>query len=163
METSVSNDQGRRLKELLAVRGLSQAALARKLDAGQSYVSNLVHGRQAVTIGLAERLRDELGVSPIWLLWGQGPVDAEAAERRLASLASEPVAAYHRARRLPVVGGGQIELPPGVQVYEVEGSDVEPIARKGERLLVVRAQPSDGGLGVVTLGHRRWRVIGKLY
>jgi len=57
--------------------------MAKRLGVTPKYVNDVVGGRKGITLRLCERFRDVFRVSPTWLLWGEGPMDAEAAERRL--------------------------------------------------------------------------------
>lgn len=63
---------------------MSQADLARASGVTPRYVNDLVSGRTGVTLRYAGQLRDCMGLSPAWLLWGQGPQEAERAEELLS-------------------------------------------------------------------------------
>ena len=64
---------------------------------------------------------------------------------------------------LPQPGGGEVELPPGVHIHEVEGNELSPLASAGQCVLCVRAAAGEGGPGVVTLARHRWRIVGVLF
>jgi transcriptional regulator with XRE-family HTH domain len=73
LEVSVRNDMteiGARLKELLAVRGETQADLARTLEVDESAVSRLMAGRRGLGAAELATLCEHFGVSSDFVLFG---------------------------------------------------------------------------------------------
>ena len=133
--------------------GLTQKDAAERAGVTPQELSDITHGRRPVSSALAERVSRAFGVSPGWLLFGEDPT---------ASVA-EGEAVYARGVRLHGINGEGADLPPGTAVYTVEGNELGPAWRAGERLLVVRAAKRAAGPGVVRHRRAAWRILGKLY
>ena len=74
----------RRLKELRAERGMTQAELAEKAGVTTTYVSKLENAGAAPGIDLVEKLATALGVGLAELILGESPADADAVAREQA-------------------------------------------------------------------------------
>ncbi len=110
------SQQGERLREFLAAKGMTQAELARRLGVSPAYVNDVITGRKNVTLNFANRLSPEIDLSPYWLIWGAGPMGAREADERLGvqdgppqtptgeGLAAEDGPAWGRGGHVP--GGG---------------------------------------------------------
>lgn len=67
---------GRRLNEAVALRGLSQAELARRLSVRRATVGEWLNHGRVPSGAIMLKLPDLLGVSADWLLLGRGERDA---------------------------------------------------------------------------------------
>lgn len=70
---------GARLRQLREAQGLSQAALAERVEVSPEYVSRIERGRGGPSLRMVGRLADGLGVAPSELFLGphQAPEDME--------------------------------------------------------------------------------------
>ncbi len=147
-----------RLVEVIRGSGLTKSAFAARVGISPSNVSEFIHGRQGLPVALAERIARAFGVSAGWLLFGEGGGGTAVGSGQ--SAVAEGEAGYGRGLRLARVGGGEaVELPAGALVYEVEGDELAPVWRAGQRLIVVRAAKGEGGPGIVRRGRTAWRVV----
>ncbi len=60
------------LKEFFKAQGLTQQNIAERLNVSQSYVGMLMSGAKAFGKNAAQTWSDEFGLSPAWLLTGEG-------------------------------------------------------------------------------------------
>ncbi len=63
---------GPQLTKFFKDRGITQDEIAQQLDVSQSYVSALLTGKKAFGKGQAEKFSKLYGLSPSWLLTGDG-------------------------------------------------------------------------------------------
>lgn len=71
----------KRLGAMRALRGLSMRELEQRADAAGNLVRNTEAGRSLPTLRTIEQLAKALGVSPAWLAYGEGPMDAPTRRR----------------------------------------------------------------------------------
>ena len=64
----ISEKMGENLKKIRAKKKLSQGALARLLEVGKGYISNIESGKKNPTLATIKKLADALGVSASELL-----------------------------------------------------------------------------------------------
>ena len=163
-----------RLLHAMSARGLSQAEVAAAAGVSPQYVNNVVRGRTGLSVRFAEQLADGLGVSPTYLLFGEGPMDAGEAVARLRGdrrvCVGEDEAFYtpRRAVRVPLVGRVSAnpepdviweavepreyrELPQGAVALEVRGDSMRPVAMPGQAVLAVDAAVENGDLVAVEM------------
>jgi transcriptional regulator with XRE-family HTH domain len=88
---------GARIKELLAVRGISQAELARRVGVRQSTMNMLANGRSHGSKHL-HRIARELGTTPAYLTGETDDPDAENPQIHLSSQEQRLLEIY---RQLP--------------------------------------------------------------
>jgi len=94
LTTAYDAQVGRRIRDARASLGLSQDALAKKLELpDQKTVSRLEQGRMRLSVRVAARALAQLGLSPDWLLFGEGPMMREDLRDARSALA-ESSAAY---------------------------------------------------------------------
>jgi len=74
------SDKSYELARFFRERNVSQKDLAEGLGVSQAYVSRLLSGKQEFGKKQAERFRDLFGLSPAWLLTGQGPMMIEGVQ-----------------------------------------------------------------------------------
>lgn len=65
--------------------GITQEDIATRIDSSQSYVSALLSGKKAFGKKQAQRFSEIWGLSPSWLLTGQGPMllDSKSEKRKI--------------------------------------------------------------------------------
>jgi transcriptional regulator with XRE-family HTH domain len=61
-----------RIRQVRELRGLSQEALARRVDLSSKSVARFEGGQTEPSIATLRLLAESLGVSPAWLLTGEG-------------------------------------------------------------------------------------------
>ena len=143
-----------RLTQVIESSGLGRRDFASAVGVSESNINEMLHGRSGIAVPVAERVARVFGISAGWLLFGEEP----------SRLVGEGEAVYHRAVRLLDVAGREgAELPAGLRVWRVEGDDLAPGWRRGQRLLVVRAVIGETGPAVVRIGRTAWRVVGEIF
>ncbi len=115
-----------------------------------SALNDMLRGRQGIPVWVAEGVSRVFGGDPSWLLFGE----AGEARADLALLGRVQIRA---------VRGKPLELPHGVRVYYVEDGGLEPVWRRGQRLLVVKAERGEKGPAIIHEGRTRWRVIAEVF
>ena len=172
----MSSEQANRLIQTMGELGLSQADLARKVGVTPVYVNAIVRGRTGVTLKFADRLRSAVGLSPYYILFGEGPVQAAVAKARLDvdprvvsdAAVGEDGAFYTTLRPLRVPLMGRVsanpnpdviwepvdppeyrELPKGAVALEVRGDSMRPVAMPGQAVIAVELPIANGDLAAV--------------
>lgn len=80
--TKIAHDGlAKRLGAVRALRGLSMRELEQRADAAGNLVRNTEAGRSLPTLRTVEQLAKALGVSPAWLAYGEGPMEAPTRRR----------------------------------------------------------------------------------
>lgn len=87
---TVANGFGRRLREVLGARQVTQSELARRVGVSNNTVTNWVHGVHRPDLTHLERVADALSVDPNDLLRDANPVPGRSDEHRriVAALAA---------------------------------------------------------------------------
>lgn len=117
-----------RMRHLMALRHLSQRALASLLGLDPSNLSKVLTGKLPVTEGLVNRIVADLGVSKAWLKEGRGlPFDKEAHVRDITLTAPLRPAPAHPApgrQGLPVY---DIDATAGCRSLEQIFTQAKPV------------------------------------
>jgi len=71
----------KRLGAVRTLRELSMRELEQRADAAGNLVRNTESGRSLPTLRTIEQLAKALGVSPAWLAYGEGPMEAQTGRR----------------------------------------------------------------------------------
>jgi len=151
---SVTPERIERFSQVIESSGFGRKEFGSSIGISESQVNEILHGRSGISVPVSERIARVFGVSAGWLLFGEEP----------SRLVGEGEAVYHRAVRLLDVAGREgAELPAGLRVWRVEGDDLAPVWRRGQRLLVVRAVKGETGPAVVRIGRTAWRVVGEIF
>lgn len=66
-----------KLKDFFKNQGISQVEIAKKLGTSKSYVNSILNGRTVIGKKQAETLGKLFGISPAWLLIGEGEMLTE--------------------------------------------------------------------------------------
>lgn len=93
-----------RIRELMAMRSLSQGAFARSIGVDPTNMSKHLSGKLPITDGLINRIAVEQGVSKLWLLTGEGGV-------------------FDKPQHPTYMGVGQTERdlrPHGTPIYDID-------------------------------------------
>ncbi|MCE0494706.1 helix-turn-helix domain-containing protein [Vibrio salinus] len=67
---------GRRLKEILKMKGISASQMAQDLNVGKGHISNIINGRIQTPKKHISAIAEYLKISSVWLLTGEGSPDA---------------------------------------------------------------------------------------
>ena len=69
---SSRKEMGEKMKQYFRSQGIAQTEIAVALNISKQYVNNIFSGRAPIGKGLASRLSEAYGLSPAWLLTGEG-------------------------------------------------------------------------------------------
>lgn len=62
------------LKEYFKNNGITQLDISKQLGVPQSYINALLNGRKSIGKKQAQKFKELFGISPSWLLTGEGPM-----------------------------------------------------------------------------------------
>lgn len=150
----------------LAAQEMTQTEAAGRLHVPLSTLNGILRGRQGVTQTMAELLRDNLGIDPSWLLFGDEAADPAST----AGCVHDADGHYTTVRpiRVPLVGRVSAnpapdviweaveppeyrELPRGAVALEVRGDSMRPVAMPGQAVIAVELPIENGDLAAVEM------------
>lgn len=173
------NEFGKRVREMLEVRGMTQSELARLVGTKQQTINYIVHSdAPARSSKYATRIAEALGVNPVWLQTGKGdrnspvvPVgipgvfvgSTEICVLAFTDLLSRARGADHQNRGMLMTDAA---LQGPAFALEIEGDSMAPQFRTGDRVVIDEGQTPEPGDYVAALMHesvvlfRRYRLRG---
>jgi SOS-response transcriptional repressor LexA len=165
---------GKRIKAVLADKGISQAELARLVGVKQQTI-NYITQSDAGASRYAGRIAEALGVNPHWLTTGRGdPHDptvsiqikgVDVTVKRVPLLADASLELFLKKRKAPA---GSLQLMTDAPIsalsfaLEIAGDSMQPIFKPGDRVVIdpeVWPMPGDfvAALTDVGVAFRKYR------
>lgn len=157
--TKANGSLGGRIKQVLKLRGMTQAELARRVGTKQQTISYIVsEDAPATTSRYATKIATVLGVNPAWLTTGEGgPTDQTVAVQvegvtvraaQLPILHEDQVVPYLAKQPIQTKGQLMTDRASADHAFalEIEGESMAPVFRPGDRVVIditVKPEPGD--------------------
>jgi len=153
------NRLGKRIKDLLRERGMTQAELARLVGTKQQTISYIVaEATPAQSSRYTHKIAEVLGVNPNWLQSGEGdrhtaivPISVHGQQIRVHQvpvLTYDSVSIFLAGREIDPKGMLMTDRADGDRTFalEIEGDSMAPVFKAGDRVVInttVRPEPGD--------------------
>ena len=153
------NRLGKRIKDLLRERGMTQAELARLVGTKQQTISYIVaEATPAQSSRYTHKIAEVLGVNPNWLQSGEGdrhtaivPISVHGQQIRVHQvpvLTHDSVSIFLAGREIDPKGMLMTDRADRDRTFalEIEGDSMAPVFKAGDRVVInttVRPEPGD--------------------